>query len=132
MKFFKRMKDGGQESRVEGFWLIESKRLFSIVLLHFSHGSRDAYHSHAFNSISWLLRGGLIEDRMLNDGINFVSVFKPSLRPIVTTRDNLHQVRSNGGTWVLSFRGPWAMMWREYLPKEKKFITLTHGRKVVG
>lgn len=30
------------------------------------------------------------------------------------------------------FRGPWADYWREYLPDGNKFITLTHGRVVVG
>lgn len=33
--------------------------------------------------------------------------------------------------WVLTFRGPWVDTWKEYLPKLKEFVTLTHGRKPV-
>lgn len=139
MKLFKKMKDGGAESRVIGYWLVEIKSLFSIVLLHFLDGSRDAYHSHAFHSISWVLKGRLTEYRMYPDarGIYYseratiLSSFGPSLRPVVTTRRNLHKVVSRGDTWVLSFRGPWANTWREFLPAVRKFVTLTHGRKVV-
>ena len=61
MRFLKRMPDGGPERSVTGFWLIECKSLFSICILRFNGPSRDAYHSHAFNAISWLLRGCLFE-----------------------------------------------------------------------
>jgi hypothetical protein len=128
MKLFKLMKDGGKESRVSGFFLIEAKRLFSVVLLHFFDGSREAYHSHAFNSVSWVLRGKLVENML--DGT--VNVYTPDLRPIVTFRTDFHRVVSEGDTYVLSFRGPWANTWKEFLPHLERFITLTHGRKVVG
>jgi len=55
------MKDGGPDSTVTGYWLIESKKWFSIVLLKFEGKSREAFHTHAFNAISWLLKGKLIE-----------------------------------------------------------------------
>lgn len=125
---FKR-KDGGPKSHVWGFFFVEWKKLFSIVLLKFEHGTREAYHSHAFNSVSWLLKGQLIETR--KDSIWSASkrtVFNPSLKPIVTTRDNFHQVYSVGTSWVLSFRGPWADNWKE-ITEDGSEITLTHGRK---
>lgn len=128
MKLFKYMRDGGPESKVTGFWLAEIKSLFSAALLHFYNGSREAYHSHAFNSISWVLKGELNEN-MFNGTVN---VYKPGLKAIVTRRNDLHKVVSVGDTWVLTFRGPWAKTWKEFLPKENKFITLTHGRKVVA
>jgi hypothetical protein len=129
------MKDGGPESRVWGYWLIEWKKLFSIVLLHFKDGSREAYHSHAFNSISWVLRGELVEERLLEKKPGFtrsiMNIFNPSLKPIRTTRNNMHKVISHGNTWVLSFRGRWTAYWMEYLPVENRFITFTHGRKEI-
>lgn len=128
MKFFKHMKDGGPESKSAGLFFVEIKKLFSVVLLHFSPGSRDAYHTHAFNSVSWVLRGKLVEN-MLTKRLN---VYTPSLKPVITKRDDFHKVVSVGDTWVLSFRGPWVDTWKEFLPKLQKFITLTHGRKVVG
>lgn len=127
MKLLQLAKDGGKESYVTGFFFAEIKPLFSAVLLHFAEGSREAYHSHAFNSLSWVLRGRL-EENMLNGRVN---VYGPGLRPVVTLRSDFHKVVSVGDTWVLSFRGPWAKTWREYLPGLQKLITLSSGRKVV-
>ncbi len=135
MKLLKLMKDGGPESRVWGFFFIEWKRFFSVVLLHFKDGSREAYHSHAFNALSWLLRGKLVEDRLLEkrSGFtrNFIRVFTPSFIPIWTARTNMHKVSSAGDSWALTFRGPWAENWKEYLPDVDEWRTLAHGRKVI-
>ena len=137
MKFLKKCKDGGPESKVWAYVLVEIKGLFSIMLLKFEHGSREAYHSHAFNAVSWLLSGRL-EEHTLRPGADGWSqdatVYQPSLRPIFTPRERLHQVRSVGRSWALSFRGPWVDKWQEVLDLEftRPTITLTHGRKVVG
>ena len=124
MKIFKKSKDGGAESTVTGYFLIEWKKVFSIVLLKFEGQSREAYHTHAFNCISWVLRGKLIEQ--LRHG--FINRYKPSLKPVITRRDTFHKVDSVGTTWVISFRGPWSKTWQEYLPKENKEVTLASGR----
>lgn len=128
MKFFYHGKDGGEDSVVEGFWLCEIKSLFSIALLKFNNGSREAFHNHAFNSVSWLLKGELSEDFMDGKGRPHF----PSFKPIITKRTDFHKVTSHGTTWVLTFRGPWSKTWKEYLPKEDKYVTLEDGRKVVN
>lgn len=127
MKFFKKLKDGGPDSNVTGYFLIEIKSLFSIALLHFSNGTREAFHSHAFNSISWLLKGKL-EERHSGGRID---VHTPKILPIMTERTTIHQVCSVGNSWALTIRGPWAKYWVEYIPKFKETRLLTHGRKVV-
>lgn len=127
MKLLSKGKDGGPESTVTGYWLTEIKRLFSVVLLRFSNGSRDEYHSHAFNSVSWLLRGRLKEEML--DG-SFV-IHRPSWRPIITRRSTFHRVVSSGRTWVFSLRGPWSKFWKEYSPVTDEFYTLTEHREVV-
>lgn len=128
MKFFSLSKDGGAESHVTGFFFVEIKKLFSIVLLHFANGTRDAYHSHAFNAVTWVIKGEF-QEHMLDGKVN---IFKPSFRPKITPRSTFHKVKSVGSTWAISFRGPWVNTWREYLPSSKSFVTLTHGRKVVA
>lgn len=128
MKLFSLSKDGGTESNVTGFFFVEIKKLFSVVLLHFANGTRDAYHSHAFNAVTWVLKGEF-QEHMLDGTVN---IFRPSFRPKITPRSTFHKVKSVGSTWALSFRGPWVSTWREYLPSVKKFVTLTHGRKVVA
>ena len=123
MRLFYWGNDGGKFSTVKGFWLVEWKKLFSVVLLRFDPGSRDAHHSHAFNSISWLFKGRLIERHL--DGA--VTVHYPSLWPIMTYRDTFHKVESVGRTWVLSFRGPWEDTWEEVTPTEGRY-RLAKGR----
>lgn len=133
MKLFKKMKDGGAESTVTGYWLVEIKSLFSIVLVKFEGLSRDAFHTHAFNCINWLLFGKLLESYRAASGrlgyTHKMKEYKPSWKPFIITRDRFHKVDSLTDTsWVLSFRGPWAKTWKEYLPNEARYRILTHGR----
>lgn len=123
-------KDGGTESTVWGFWLVELKSLFSVALLKFVGDSREVYHNHAFHSISWVLKGKLTEDKIWFMD-NIITVYKPSLKPVFTNRYTLHKVDSTGVTWVLTLRGPWSKYWSEWLPKEKRFVDLAHGRAIV-
>lgn len=125
MKILYHGKDGGYESTVFGFWLFEFKRLCSLVLLRFENGSREAYHSHAFSCFSWVLRGKLIENHLNGT----TEIHKPSWRPFVTRRSTFHKVVSEGRTWVLSVRGPWAKTWEEQV--EDKRILLGDGRRVL-
>jgi hypothetical protein len=131
MKIFHYGKDGGKESTVWGWWLVEIKPLFSAALLCFENGSREAFHEHAFNSVSWVLKGGLDEE-LLGYCSGRHRYYDPSFKPIFTKRDTFHKVSSVGRTWVLTFRGPWKNTWREWLPRERRYQTLTHGRKVVS
>jgi len=124
MKFLTKCKDGGPESTVTAYVLIEIKSLFSIMLLKFEGLSREAYHNHAFNCISWLFKGYLLENLIEKT----IKSYKPSLIPIITKRDTFHKVDSVGNSWVLTFRGPWSKTWQEYLPLQNKDKTLSHGR----
>lgn len=129
MKILRGHKDGGPESNVR-CWGIEIKSLFSIMLLCFGEGSREAFHSHAFNSISWLLKGGL-EEVELEGSLQTTTTHVPSLKPIMTYRNTFHQVRGvKQKNWVLTFRGPWCDTWKEKNVHGDQ--TLTHGRKVIG
>ena len=128
MKLFHKGKDGGPESTVTGYWLIEWKRGFSVALLKFDNGSREAYHNHAFNAVSWLLSGDLHENVMIDNEMGYVTTYKPSWRPIITKRDCMHKVTSFGRSWAITFRGPWQETWHEYLPKEDRYRTLASGR----
>ncbi len=137
MKLFHKGKDGGPESTVTGYWLIEWKGGFSIALLKFDNGSREAYHNHAFNAVSWLLKGQLQEDVLVSGRCrasgeywqgDYVTIYKPSIKAIFTSRDNMHKVSSVGTSWALTFRGPWSSTWNEYIPKDELYKTLSSGR----
>lgn len=127
MKFFESAKDGGPESTVTGYWLVEIKKLFSVALLRFDNGSRESYHSHAFGSTSWLLSGVLREEHRDHQ----VDIHRPGLLPIITKRSTFHRVFSLGTSWVLTFRGPWAKQWREFDPVSMTSSVLENGRTIV-
>lgn len=126
MKLFKKMKDGGPESTVTGYWLIESKKYCSIVLLKFDGRSREAFHTHAFNAWSWILPFGMGLTEYFPDGT--CKFLKPDSF-VYTPRESMHKVDSSGVNWILSFRGPWLDTWYEI--NENGHQTLTHGRKVI-
>jgi hypothetical protein len=130
MRLFTKCKDGGPESTVTAYVLFEIKRFASVLLLRFDGDSREAYHDHAFNALSWLLRGKLVETTLgIDAGITY---YTPSASPIVTLRDRFHRVDSIGRSWVLSFRGPWSKTWHEIDLRRNTYTTLTNGRKVVS
>lgn len=122
-RFFYKKFDGGKESGVTGYFLIEWKKFFSIGLLHFKKGSREAYHNHAFNAITWFIKGGVTEQHLSGEEKEFSASFKPKY----TSRDCFHKVVAHSSTWALTFRGPWKDIWNEFR-KEDKMVSLTHGR----
>lgn len=127
--FMSKRKDGGDESSVTGYFFIAIKPLFSIVLLRFDGASREAFHSHAFHCLSWVLKGELLEE--MRDGRFYRH--RRSIFPFLTTRKDFHKVSSVAPrSWVLSIRGPWAKTWFEHLPEEDRDRTLTHGRVEVA
>lgn len=131
MKILFNHKDGGLESKVWAYGL-EIKSLFSVIFLRFENGSREAYHSHAFNCVNWVFSGALQEDLLKshNRGKGVYYYFK-SLKPFLILRDDLHKVSSTGRSWVLSLRGPWVRTWTEWV-EGKGYRKLTHGRKIVN
>jgi hypothetical protein len=126
-RFFFKKYDGGKESGVTGYFLIEFKPLFSIGLLHFKEGSREAYHTHAFKALSWFIWGSVTEHNLGGPEKNF----KPSLIPKITPRSCFHKIFAHSNTWCFTIRGPWVDIWREYNPKLNKTTLLTHGRKEI-
>ena len=125
MKLFSKAPDGGIDSGVTGYFLIEHKKYLSIVLLHFQKGTREAYHSHAFNAITIWIKSKVIEYHLNKSNKNWCAG-----KIKYTDRNTFHKIEALNSTWALSFRGPWVDTWQEY--KNNKLITLTHGRKEIN
>lgn len=126
-------KDGGPESKVSMYG-IEIKSLFSVLLLKFEKGSREAFHSHAFNSVSYVISGGLIEwiHCDLPNALEGAGEYQHWAGDwIKTYRHTVHKVYGAYDTnYVLSLRGPWAKGWYELLGKGgQERVDLTIGRK---
>lgn len=126
-RLFRVSYDGGQDSGVTGYWLIEWKPVFSIVLLRFSKGTRDAYHEHAFNAWTFWVKGRVQEEFV--DGSPTIE-WTPSFKPKYTPRSNFHRIRALETSWALCFRGRWNKTWKE--KKGTALYTLTHGRVKVA
>lgn len=125
MKILKRSKDGGPESPVDAFFVVEIKSLFSIALLRFNKGGREAFHTHAFNAWTWFISGDLVEEDINGE----FHIYKRNILPKSTRRTKNHRVIADRTSWCLTVRGPWAKTWTE--DDETHHTVLTHGRQVV-
>ncbi len=126
MKLFRKAADGGKDSGVTGFFLIECKSLFSIVLLRFNKGTREAYHTHAFNAVTLWLKGRVREHHL---GIDVPMEFTAG-DVKHTPRQCFHKIEALETTWALSFRGPWHDVWLEW--RNSRLVKLTHGRREIS
>ena len=125
MRILSRTKDGGPDSPVDGYFLIEIKSLFSVVLLRFNEGGRESFHSHAFNALTWYISGDLVEQDINGE----YYIYERSIIPKLTRRSKNHRVIALTNSWCFSIRGPWSSTWTE--DDETHHTVLTHGRKVV-
>ena len=126
-RFFARAKDGGPDSNVDAYFLVEIKGLFSIALLKFNKGCREDFHSHAFHALTWFIKGNMVEETL--DGT--LKVYSRSLLPKLTKRLDVHRVRAHKTSWALTLRGPWSKKWFEVDAHTGVKTTLTHGRKII-
>ena len=127
-RLFYKKHDGGPTSGVVGYFLIEWKPFFSIGILRFGKGSREAYHSHAFNAITWFIWGNVTEEKA--DGTT--KDFGPSLIPKYTPKENIHKVIAHETTYAITIRGGWEDYWYELQNDKKLTVVYTHGRKIDG
>jgi hypothetical protein len=133
MKLFSKAADGGENSGVTGYFLVEIKPLFSIVLLRFNKGTREAFHEHAFNAWTLWLKGRVREHQLYATD-RFI-LLTPTVSEFAagqlkyTPRSNMHKIEALETTWALSVRGPWGDRWREL--RGGRVVTLTHGRKEI-
>jgi hypothetical protein len=130
MILFSKRKDGGKESTVDAYFLFEIKNFMSVALLKFNKGTRENYHSHAFNALTWFLFGDMVEERIV-DGKLVKTNYSFSLKPKYTPKDNLHKVFANKTSYALTIRGKWQKDWIEYNENEDTTYVLESGRKII-
>ena len=126
MKFLSKAKDGGPESPVDAYFLFEIKPFGSIALLKFNKGTRESFHTHAFNAMTWFLYGDMIEEN-INGSLRKYSF---SLLPKITKKTNNHRIIAYKPSWCFTIRGPWARTWTE--DKDGNTTVFGHGRIIVS
>ena len=127
MRLFSKVKDGGPTSPVDAYFLVEIKGLFSVAVLKFNKGSREEFHTHAFNALTWFIKGDLLEEDSSGD----FYIYSKSLLPKLTRKLKNHRVLALKDSWCITLRGPWELYWTEYNKTLDTTTVLTHGRKVV-
>lgn len=128
MKLFTKTKDGGPESPVDAYFLIEYKNLFSIAILKFNKGGREAFHTHAFNALTWFILGNLVEE----DISGTLLKYKRSLKPKITLRSKNHRVLANKDSYCLTLRGKWVDQWTEYNKDTNTTTIFSKGRRIIN
>lgn len=125
IKLLQRAPDGGADSPVTAYFLLEWKHVCSIALLRFNKGGREAFHTHAFDALTWFLVGAMKEEDI--DGT--LHTYKRGLWPKLTRKEKNHRVSATETSWCITLRGPWDKTWTEHLDGVR--TTFTWGRKVV-
>jgi len=128
MHICKKRKDGGKNSPVDAYFLIEWKSFFSIAILKFNKGGREEFHTHAFNALTWFIKGQLEEEDVDGSLYNY----KRSFLPKVTLKDKNHRVKALTDSWCLTLRGSWCDNWTEYKKDVDTTTKITHHRVVLS
>lgn len=101
------------EQDVTEITVLEWKKLFSIKLFHFhkTNGSQDRFHTHSFNSVSFLLKGNYVEEVVV-DG--FVKPLPRNRSKIIyIPKGEFHRITKSDGCKTLLITGPWEPEWVE-------------------
>ncbi len=126
MRLFQKAKDGGPNSPVDAYFLFELKSFMSVAILKFNKGSREAFHTHAFDAFTWFIKGDLVEEDINGE----FHIYERHLFPKVTRKSKNHRVFAMADSWCFTIRGPWSKTWTE--DTEEKTTVLTHGRKIIS
>lgn len=119
------------EQLVSEHTLLEWKPLFSIKLFNFhrTDGSQDRFHTHAFNAISFLLKGNYIEE-VIEDG-RVVRLNRNRSRVLFIPADQYHRITRSAGCRTLLITGPWGAEFKELRSVDGyqfQEVTLGEGR----
>ncbi len=116
---------------IKRFTIIEIKCLGGIIVNIFNTKDQDRFHSHAFNSFSWMIRGWYKEDVVnINNNIKTLET-KIISKSRFIPRYYIHKIKESSENAIsITFEGSWKSHWKEYFDNERE-KTYTWGRKVI-
>lgn len=111
---------------LDRYTILELKWLCSVYFHVFNTVEQDRFHTHAFNGLAIVLRGGYWEEFLDESGQRCQKWVGPGIRYIPRAY-NHRLLRSKSNTLSILFAGPWSRTWTE---ENDQFVrTLTWGRK---
>lgn len=126
--FFKVTRVALGEGYLDRYTIFEWKRVFSIYFHVFNTIEQDRFHSHAFDGIAILLKGGY-EEEIKEGDVTYRKCIRPGIR-FIPREYNHRLLRSKPNTLSILFTGPWAKTWTE--ENDRYVRTLTWGRKEIN
>lgn len=111
--FMKKKKiDLGDQSVTE-LTILEYKKLFSIKLFKFhkSSGKQDRFHTHAFNALSFLIKGDYTEEIIKDNKI--MKCRRNRSRILYIPKDSYHRITKSDSCYTLLLTGPWGGEFKE-------------------
>ena len=111
--------------------IFENKKFGGIWIYNWQTIKQNRFHTHAFSSYAFLLRGSYTEEVIHNGKIEQRTVnqrFKPRYLP----KNYTHRIlKAEPHTWTIVFFGKWIPHWWEYFADTKTWVKYSWGRKVV-
>jgi len=132
----KRVELGG-DSHIIQYTIFENKKFGGIWFYNWGKvGSKSEtggtrFHTHAFNSFCFTLKGSYDQEVIDENGIKKERVRK-LFRPRFLPRNYTHRITNAApGTWTCVIFGKWSKFWFEYFQDTNTWVQFSHGRKVI-
>jgi len=131
MIFFKKKRVELGDGHIIQYTIFESKYLGGIWLYNWKTIKQNRFHTHAFNSIAFLLNGKYTEEVIEDSQIKF-KVVHQWLKPRLLPKNYCHRIlKADPNTWTIVFFGKWIPHWWEYFSDTKTWVKYGWGRKVL-
>lgn len=131
MIFFKKKRIELGDGHIIQYTIFESKYLGGIWLYNWKTIKQNRFHTHAFNSIAFLLSGNYLEE-VITDGKIKTRLVNQWLKPRFLPKNYCHRIlAASTNTWTIVFFGKWIPYWWEYFADTKTWVKYGWGRKVI-
>lgn len=131
MKLFTKKRIELGEGHIVQYTLFEWKRFGGIWLYNWKTIKQNRFHTHAFPSYAFLLRGSY-EEEVIKNGSIIRKVVNQWMRPRKLPRNYCHRIlKAEPNTWTVVFFGKWQDSWWEYFPDTSTWVKYGWHRKVI-
>jgi hypothetical protein len=131
MNFLKRKRIELGKGHIVQYTIFEHKKLGGIWIYNWKTIEQNRFHTHAFNSYAFLLKGSYKEEVIIDGEIHEREV-NQILKPRFLPKNYCHRIlEAKPKTWTIVFFGRWDKYWWEYFADKDKWIKYTWGRNKV-
>jgi len=119
------------EGHIVQYTLFESKNWGGVWIYNWKTIEQNRFHTHAFSSYAFLLRGSYTEE-VIKDGEIKERVVDQWMKPRYLLMNYCHRIlEAIHNTWTIVFFSKWIGHWREYFGDTKTWVKYGWGSKVL-